>query len=154
MNLKKLFITVLLIFSLGHTALFSQSNQTKNNEPKPYSEDEFIQPLEDLRRFEIITLGSMPFITLNTAIVFNGINFATGKTSTFNPLATADYKPDEMKTVILTSLCISAGIGLTDFIIRIVKRHRSYKLIDLSDAIKIEVEPEEPLQEEYPEETD
>ena len=74
MKLKKLFIGALIIFSLSQAGLFSQSNQTKNTEPKPYSEDEFIQPLEDLRRFEIITLGSMPFITLNTAIVFKTLN--------------------------------------------------------------------------------
>lgn len=152
MKLKKLFIGALIIFSLSQAGLFSQSNQTKNTEPKPYSEDEFIQPLEDLRRFEIITLGSMPFITLNTAIVFNGINYATGKSSKFNPLATADYKPDEMKTVILTSLCISAGIGITDFVIRVVKRHRSYKKIDLSDAVKIELDLDEPQESDFLEE--
>ena len=153
MKLKKIIIAALVIFSIIQTCLFSQSNQ-KNTEPKPYSKDEFIQPLQDLRRFEIITLGSMPFVTLNTAIVFNGINYATGKTQTFNPLATADYKPDEMKTVILTSLCISAGIGLTDFIVRIVKRHKSYKKIDLSDAIKIEIEPDEPDKSEEPVESE
>ena len=75
-----------------------------------------------------------------------------GKSSKFNPLATADYKPDEMKTVILTSLCISAGIGITDFVIRVVKRHRSYKKIDLSDAVKIELDPDEPQESDFLEE--
>ena len=85
----------------------------------------------------------MPFVTMDTAIVFNGIKFATGKSQTFNPLATADYSPQEMKTVILTSLCISAGIGITDFVIRVIKRNIKSKDVDLSDAIKIEVEPQE-----------
>ena len=132
-----------VLFSLCSASIFGQSNQTKSTDPEPYNQNEFSQPLQDLRRFEIITLGSMPFVTMDTAIVFNGIKFATGKSQTFNPLATADYSPQEMKTVILTSLCISAGIGITDFVIRVIKRNIKSKDVDLSDAIKIEVEPQE-----------
>ncbi|MBO4533395.1 MAG: hypothetical protein J5726_06840 [Treponema sp.] len=143
MKHKKLFIAAVIFFALNQAFVFGQSNQSKSTEPKPYSSDEFSQALQDLRRFEIITLGSMPFVTMDTAIVFNGIKFATGKTQTFNPLATADYTPQEMKSVILTSLCISAGIGITDFVIQIIKRNKKSRDVDLSDAIKIEVEPQE-----------
>lgn len=143
MKYKKILVSALIIFVLCSNTLFGQSNQTKSTEPKAYDQKEFSQPLQDLRRFEIITFGSMPFVTMDTAIVFNGIKFATGKSQTFNLLATADYTPDEMKTVILTSLCISAGIGITDFVIRVIKRNKKSKNIDLSDAIKIEVEAQE-----------
>ena len=140
---KRFFIAIVIIFSLNTAFVFGQSNQSTSTEPKAYSSDEFPQVLKDLRRFEIITLGSMPFVTMDTAIIFNGIKFATGKAQTFNPLATADYTPEEMKTVILTSLCISAGIGITDFVIQIIKRNKKSRDVDLSDAIKIEVEPQE-----------
>jgi hypothetical protein len=143
MNIKKSSVLFFVLFSLCSACIFGQSNQTKSTDPEPYNQNEFSQPLQDLRRFEIITLGSMPFVTMDTAIVFNGIKFATGKSQTFNPLATADYSPQEMKTVILTSLCISAGIGITDFVIRVIKRNIKGKDVDLSDAIKIEVEPQE-----------
>ena len=143
MNIKKSSVLFFVLFSLCSSGIFGQSNQTKSTDPEPYNQNEFSQALQDLRRFEIITLGSMPFVTMDTAIVFNGIKFATGKSQTFNPLATADYSPQEMKTVILTSLCISAGIGITDFVIRVIKRNIKSKDVDLSDAIKIEVEPQE-----------
>ena len=141
MKNKKVLLTSLMFILLLQSRLFGQ--------------EEFSQPLKDLRRFEIITLGAMPFVTMDTAIIFNGIKFASGKSQTFNPLATADYTPQEMKTVILTSLCISAGIGITDFVIRIIKRnHKNKRSIDLSDAIKIEVEADQPAESEYFEETE
>lgn len=141
MKNKKVLLTSLMFILLLQSRLFGQ--------------EEFSQPLQDLRRFEIITLGAMPFVTMDTAIIFNGIKFASGKSQTFNPLATADYTPQEMKTVILTSLCISAGIGITDFVIRIIKRnHKNKRNIDLSDAIKIEVQADQPAETEYFEETE
>ena len=109
MKNKKVLLTSLMFILLLQSRLFGQ--------------EEFSQPLQDLRRFEIITLGAMPFVT--------------------------------MKTVILTSLCISAGIGITDFVIRIIKRnHKNKRSIDLSDAIKIEVEADQPAESEYFEETE
>ena len=117
---KKLYIITIMFF-LCIPAVFAQSNK-QDTTPEPYSQDEFSQGLKDLRRFEIITLGAMPFVTLDSAIVYNGYKFATGKSEKFNPLATADYSQKEMEKIIITSLCISAGIGLSDYIINLIKR--------------------------------
>ena len=43
--------------------------------PKPYTDEEFSQVAKDIRRFEIITLGSMPFVTLDTMLVYSGIKY-------------------------------------------------------------------------------
>ncbi len=147
MKKKIFFIFLVSIFSSFY--LYSQN---KSTQAKPYQEDEFNQGLQDLRRFEIITLGSMPFVTMDTAIVYNGYKYITKKADTFNPLATASYNPEEMKKVIITSICISAGIGLTDFLIRIIKRKVNNKHIDLSDAIKIEERQEPYISEDNKEE--
>ena len=124
--MKRLFFTVLSLFLFfAASNCFAQSNQT-NTTPEPYTDDEFAQPFKDLRRFEIITLGAMPFITLDSAIVYNGYKYATGKAEKFNPLATADYSQKEMEKIIITSLCISAGIGLSDYIINLINFHHFY----------------------------
>ncbi|MBR5402246.1 MAG: hypothetical protein IK102_10625 [Treponema sp.] len=132
-----IFILFLLIFNLK---LFGETTDTT---PAPYTQEEFPQFLHDLRRFEIITLGSMPFVTMDAAIVYNGYKFFTHKSDTFNPLATADYKPEEMKSIIITSLCVSAGIGLSDYIIRLVKRNRTLaKTRQENTGISIKEDPE------------
>ena len=137
----KYFFTVFFLFSICNAA-FGQTSNTTDTTPAPYEEDEIPQGLKDLRRFEVITLGSMPFVTLDAAIVYNGYKYASGKADKFNPLATADYKPDEMKKIIITSLCVSAGIGLSDYIIRLIKRKSSQKKEKLENTgISIEEDP-------------
>ena len=138
--MKKVFFLTIFLFAVNNC--FCQSN-TNNTTPEPYTEEEFSQGLKDLRRFEIITLGAMPFITLDSAIVYNGYKYATGKAEKFNPLATADYSQKEMEKIIITSLCVSAGIGLSDYIINLVKRHSIKKRQSMMDAnITIEENPD------------
>ena len=62
MQKKVFFLTFILLLSFSLQGLFGQSN-TNNKSPEPYKDDEFSQGLKDLRRFEIITLGSIPFDT-------------------------------------------------------------------------------------------
>ena len=141
------YIFCIFFLFLLNGILFAQTNKSTDTTPAPYEEDEIPETLKDIRRFEIITLGSMPFVTLDAAIVYNGYKYATGKADKFNPLATADYKPDEMKRIIITSLCVSAGIGLSDYIIRLIKRKSSQKkekmenkeisIEENTDAVKI-----------------
>ena len=141
--MKRLLFTALSLF-LFFTAsnCFAQSNQT-NTTPEPYNDDEFAQLFKDLRRFEIITLGAMPFITLDSAIVYNGYKYATGKAEKFNPLATADYSQKEMEKIIITSLCISAGIGISDYVINLIKRNSIKKRQRMQDEnITIEENPD------------
>ncbi len=139
MKNKTIFAAIIIFLFIAVPNCFCQTNTT----PEPYSDDEFPQFMLDLRRFEIITLGSMPFITLNSSIVYNGYKFATGKTDTFNPLATADYTQDEMENIIITSLCISAGIGLTDYIVNLIKRNRIKRRLRQQDSnISIEENPD------------
>lgn len=138
MKNKRIFAAFIIFLFFAVENCFCQTNTS----PEPYSDDEFPQFMLDLRRFEIITLGSMPFITLNSSIVYNGYKFATGKSDTFNPLATADYSQDEMENIIITSLCISAGIGLTDYIVNLVKRSRIKRRLRQQDSyISIEEDP-------------
>ena len=156
--MKKSLITA-FVFFLFFGSAFTLYAQTNNTTPEPYKEDEFSQPFKDLRRFEIITLGAMPFINLDSAIVYNGYKFATGKVEKFNPLATADYSQKEMEKIIITSLCISAGIGITDYVINLIKRQKIKNRLKLQENSKISIEENPdavriPLPEETEQETE
>jgi len=124
--MKKKLIAKILIFSiLFNTALPLFSEESTDTTPKPYEEDEFPQALKDLRRFEIITLGALPFVTLDTSLAYSTYRYARND---FDD----DYKPDifssssfsqeEQKGIILTSVGICVGIGLSDLIVQLIKR--------------------------------
>lgn len=119
-------LLLLLLISLFSQNLFADTSSTSTT-PKAYDDDEFPQALLDLRRFEIITLGSMPFVMLDTTLAYSAYKYASGKSTSFNFLNSSSYDKDETKKIILTSLGISASIGLTDFIVRLVKRSKAKK---------------------------
>lgn len=121
-NIKfiKKIIVVILIFSQIMPVFSSEDNKNPVN-----LNDNIPQSLSDLRRFEIVTLGAMPFVTLDTMIVHSGVKYL--KTGVFvNPMSpTNGYSEKEVKQIILTSLGISVGIGITDFIVNIIKRNKN-----------------------------
>jgi hypothetical protein len=91
----------------------------------PYEKDEFPVFLHDLRRFEIITLGSLPFVTLDTSLAYSTVRYVRHDfDSAYTPslASSATFDSDEQIGIILTSIGISVGIGITDYIIHLVKR--------------------------------
>lgn len=142
------------IFFIALNFIF-QSNipvYSQNHTPEPYTEDEFPAFMYDLRRAEIITLGAMPFITLGTSLGYSFGKYAYhGFDSNYfsNPFAKTEenmYTPDEQVGIILTSLGISLGIGITDLIVQSIKRSSKQKKIknDNNSPIKITSISEDP----------
>lgn len=108
--------------------LFSMASPVfaEDTTPLPYDSKEFPQGLKDLRRFEIITLGALPFVTLNTTLVYSGIQYVEhdfDSAYTPNIFAASTYDTDEQKQILLTSLGVCIGIGVTDFVIQVIKRN-------------------------------
>ncbi|MCR5495487.1 MAG: hypothetical protein K6F15_07615 [Treponema sp.] len=153
MKFKKVFasfILVSLIFSSGGS-LFAESS-TKNT-AEPYKAEEFPGWMHDLRRAEIITLGAMPFVTFNISLGYSFASYAMhGFDSNYfvNPFANSSdsnaYTTDEQMAIIITSLAISTGIGLTDFIVHAAKRNSAFrkKKIKQNGPIKINPIKEDP----------
>lgn len=123
----KKIISIFLLLSLI-CPLFSNEEEISNKN----NSSDLPQSLQDLRRFEIITLGSMPFVTLDTMLVYSGINYA--KTGVFqNPLSSSkNYSEKEIAGIILTSLGISVGIGITDYIVNSIKRNKEKNNRDIN----------------------
>ena len=123
--MKKRFASTVLIFSLLFnwiTPVFAQDN---SHTPKPYEKDELPQSVKDLRRFEIITLGSLPFVTLDTSLAYSTFRYAQNDfDEAYKPdiFSKTSYTQEEQTGIILTSVGISLGIGLTDLVIQIIKR--------------------------------
>ncbi len=157
-NKLKQFIVFTLLISLFLMPLHSETVTAE-----PYDTEAFPQSLKDLRRFEIITLGSMPFVTLDVTLgyaAYKSIKYGDN----FTPFDTSSYTEGEALGVICTSLCISTGIGIADFIVNLVKRANAEKkaekvvgsyiniipIAEDEDAIKIKL----PDSENFDEETD
>lgn len=122
---KILILSLLINFS---TPVFSQEKQ--DTTPKPYDNDELPQSIKDLRRFEIITLGSLPFVTLDTTLGYSTYRYIKHDfDSAYKPdiFSKSNFSQDEQLGIIVTSVCISTGIGLTDLIVQIIKRTNKKK---------------------------
>ncbi len=123
---KSIFFVVLISFFINLSPLFSETAE-------PYTKEEFPGVLNDLRRAEIITLGAMPFITFSTTLGYSFGKYAFHDFDSdyfVNPFSSTDensFSTDEQIGIILTSLGISAGIGITDFIVHSIKRSNKMK---------------------------
>ena len=131
-NMKR-FIKVIfafsLLFCLGH--LFFAAEDT---DPVPYEEGEFPQWAYDLRRTEIITLGSMPFVSIGVTLGYGAFLMANGEISSFpNPFSSSSsvLSSDQVRNIFLMTIGISTIYGITDFIINYVKRKNSQQQNDM-----------------------
>ena len=112
--------------------------------------------MKDLRRTEIITFGSLPFVGLWTTV---GYGLAVHGTF-HNPLnkSTSRYTQDEQKQIFALSAAISLGLGLTDLAINLISRNlkqsrqekmeKTIMVIPFSQQIKDFPPPEEQEDEE------
>lgn len=140
--MKNKLVSLILVFSFifSSAAVFAET-------PEPYKEDEFPGLFKDIRRAEIITLGAMPFITFNVTLGYSFGKFAAHNFDSdyfVNPFSSTDensFSTDEQIGIILTSIGISAGIGLTDFIVHAVKRNNQMRRIKKQKNNEIQINP-------------
>lgn len=125
--MKKLFLFIFAFVIFSQTASFADTATESTEEAEEYTWEEFPQWSHDLRRTEIITLGSLPFTTLWTILIYGSYQYAQGNTSSFpNPFSSSDaYSEDEIKKILAYSFAASAAIGAGDFIFNFIKRKNS-----------------------------
>ncbi|MCQ2578108.1 MAG: hypothetical protein MJ176_06220 [Treponema sp.] len=141
--MKKLFFLVMVfVFSLN-MSIFSQ--EKIDHTPVPYDTEELPDVIKDFRRFEIITLGSIPFVAIDASLGYSSYKKISGKSDVFpNPFSSSSengYTVKEQKALLYTTLGISVGIGLTDLIIRLVKRKKTTRINEYKTQDHIYIEP-------------
>ena len=137
--MKKNLIAKILIFSLFLN--ISLPAFAADTTPKPYDNDELPQTMKDIRRFEIITLGALPFVTLDTTLAYSTWRYVQHDfDSAYQPdiFAASSFSQEEQKNLILTSLGVCIGIGLTDLIVQIIRRSHKKRTTQINyDDISI-----------------
>lgn len=115
---------------------------------EPYTKDEFPGWLQDLRRAEIVSLGSLPFVTLGVTLGYSLYRyFSHGMDSNYfpNPFAksssAASLTTDEQLGIFFTSLGVAAAVGITDFTISSIQRHQRKKAEIQRNSEGIEIIP-------------
>lgn len=129
MNKNKILSLLLLSLLLCHRGmiyLYAEDSVT----PLPYSQDEFPQWTKDLRRGEIITLGSLPFSTLLVSIAYGTYLYTTGQVTSFpSPFGYSGYTEDQQLKIFGISCAVSAGVGLTDWTVNFIKRCNAASMV-------------------------
>lgn len=121
------FISAVMAIMIICTPCIAEDSSTT---PEPYKPDEFPQFMKDTRRAEIITLGALPFVTLDATLTYSFIRYWQHDFSSDyapNPFAKSSdsngFTTEEQTGILLTSIGISVGIGITDLIVTIIRRN-------------------------------
>lgn len=130
--IKIILLSLLITFSLP---VFAQTSQISDKSINSEEKKEMPQYLQDLRRFEVISLGSLPFVMLDSSLVYSGIKYVQNDfSSQYMPGFNQTYSQQEQLGLFITSISISVGIGITDFIVNLVKRNKKAKRQNISDT--------------------
>lgn len=127
---KKIFclFSILLISCLSLQKPFAADTSASSN----YDDISFPQWAKDLRRTEIITLGSLPFVTLWTTVGYSLYEYGEFR----NPLdkSTDSFTEDDQWKIIKLSAVSCLALGLTDLTINLISRaHKESKLRKLRE---------------------
>ena len=144
--MKKFWAVFFALLTLAGASLFADDLTISDAEP--YNQKTMPQWVKDMRRGEIITLGSWPFTTLMASLSYSFAMFASHDwdSSYFrNPFSSSGdgYSFDEIKGILITSAAISVGIGVTDLIVQIIKREQAKKKRNAEQLKNVTVTPME-----------
>ena len=119
-------IIAVILFLIFFTAfIFPQSTDPI---PEPYAENEFPQWLKDLRRAEIILIGSFPLTLLFSSLAYDIFRYSTNNFSNsylpslFGNTNVIELTKEEKKTVLYLGISISGIITGLDFILGKIDR--------------------------------
>ena len=117
---KKIASLILFVSLFSVFPVYAEDTKVSKT-PDPYGAEEFKQWQKDLRRFEIITFGALPFVSLLSFWAYDiGRSIAHKGDPAYNPWPLKDAKI----AVKLTEL----GVAIIDITYRSIKRANAKKL--------------------------
>ena len=129
-------ISVVVLFCFINSLVFSANNPTNIYEdlkPEEYNKEDFPQVLRDIRRAEIILVGSYPFSVFFSKLGLDIYDYAASgfdsksAPSLLGGAGEPDKSSSDVERVLITALCISAGVTILDFIIGKIKKSKGKK---------------------------
>lgn len=141
------FLAAVLFILCSCQAIVGQT--TDSHTPLPYGEDEFYTWQKDLRRAEIITFGSLPFVTFMSSIYYDIYRYYDhDQDDTYLPWPlkkdnAVPMSEDEQINILKASIGIAIGVAIFDYGFRAIRRAIRKSKIDRANRemvqpIKIE----------------
>ena len=93
-----------------------------------YDDIKFPQWVKDLRRTEIITFGSLPFVTIWSTLAYSEIEY--GEFHNPRDKSADGFSPADQKSIVQISAITCLGLGLTDLAITLIRRHLKKRRAD------------------------
>lgn len=131
---KKIAFLILFVSLFSVFPVYAEDT-TVSRTPDPYGAEEFKQWQKDLRRFEIISFGALPFVSLLSFWAYDiGRSIAHKGDPAYNPWPIKDAKvavsltEKEQLGIFLTAVGISLGVAIIDLTYRSIKRANAKKL--------------------------
>ena len=133
----KRFICFLFIFLFSSTLILQKGFCEESTDPEPYDKEEFPQWALDLRRFEIVSLGSIPFAMIGVTMAYGAIEMNRGNMNSLpNPLSPSSLSEHEQLKVVGMTVCAGLVIGLVDYTVNVIIRHNKRKQQEMINAAK------------------
>ncbi len=97
--------------------------------PEEYDPDEFPLWAHDLRRYEVVAVGTYPITFFATSLIYD---FSMYAASDFNPAYSMGSQRDgrDIAIIVGTAACVSLIIATVDLIINVNKRNRQEPVED------------------------
>jgi len=137
---KLIFTAVLFLFAVKIPLSAAESTTAE-----PYTEDEFPRWAYDVRRTEIITFGSLPFVTIAVTLCYGTYLYMNGTLDSFpNPLdkSSDSFSSGQQLKILGMSVGASCALGATDLIVSLIKNKkkndRKKKLEENTKKIQID----------------
>ena len=137
------FVFTVLLFLLAAKVPLSAAESTS---AEPYTEDEFPRWAYDVRRTEIITFGSLPFVTIAVTLCYGTYLYMNGTLDSFpNPLdkSSDSFSSGQQLKILGMSVGASCALGAADLIVSLIKsKKKSDRKKKLEENIKkVQVDP-------------
>jgi len=126
------YLKKILIFLLISTVLLPAHSTDEYTDliPEEYEDSEFHPALRDIRRAEVILVGSYPFAILFTKLYFDFYDYASSgfsrseSPSLFGGSENEARTSDETGKLLLSALFVSAAVAAADFFIGKIKAEK------------------------------
>lgn len=138
---KKIILFLITVYCLSAANVFASIKDNNDHTPEPYDMTKVPDWAKEIRRTEIITFGTLPFVTLGVALGFSIADYVQHNFDANyfpNPFAKSEsFTTEKQLQIIGISCLISVGLGLTNLIVNIIKYQVQKKKMKSSGNITV-----------------